>query len=113
MGVDPNDWFDDVPHPHDTMPIATNESLPNVKPTFGGCYNYEKLKAEGMIQDPPAEFMEVPTSVTNPKPEKKTKIEKTPHHIAYDIATSKYNPFAVGGSESIQDLGGGSEIIQK
>ena len=112
LGVDPYEWFD---NPLDSMPIAREEaSLPNVRPTFGGCYNYEKLKAEGLvIQDPPAELMEVPTSVTNPKPEKKTEVEKTPHHIAYDIATSKYNPFAVGGSESIQDLGGGSEIVQK
>ena len=38
--------------------------------------------------------------------------EETPHHIAYDIATSKYNPFAVGGSESIHDFEGGSEKIQ-
>ena len=111
MGVDPNDWFDDVPHPHDTMPIATNESLPNVKPTFGGCYNYEKLKAEGMIQDPPAEFMEVPTSVTNPKPEKPKK--PTIHDELYAIATAKYNPFAVGGSESIRSIGGSENASSK
>ena len=30
--------------------------------------------------------------------------EETPHHIAYDIATSKYNPFSIGGSESIHDF---------
>ena len=54
-----------------------------------------------------AELMEVPTSVTNPKPTKKTKEKKkTPHHIAYEIATGKNNPFAVGGTEQ---LGGGSE----
>ena len=29
----------------------------------------------------------------------------------YQIATSKYNPFAVGGSESIHDFDGGSEKI--
>ena len=29
--------------------------------------------------------------------------EKTLHQKMYEIATSKYNPFAVGGSESIQD----------
>jgi len=52
-----DEWFDDVPHPHDTMPIATN------------------------------------------KP-----IEETPHHKAYEIATSKYNPFSIGGSENIHDF---------
>ena len=25
LGVDPNEWFDDPPHPHDVMPIATND----------------------------------------------------------------------------------------
>ena len=52
-----DEWFDDVPHPHDTMPIATN------------------------------------------KP-----IEETPHLKAYEIATSKYNPFSIGGSENIHDF---------
>ena len=48
-------------------------------------------------------LMEIPTSVKNPKPKKKV-VEKTPHHVAYDIATSKYNPFSIGGSESIHDF---------
>ncbi len=30
--------------------------------------------------------------------------EENIHHKMYEIATSKYNPFSVGGSESIQDL---------
>ena len=41
----------------------------------------------------------------------KSKKKETIHHKMYEIATSKYNPFSVGGSESIQDLGGGSEKI--
>jgi hypothetical protein len=31
-------------------------------------------------------------------------IEETPHHKAYEIATSKYNPFSIGGSENIHDF---------
>ena len=31
------------------------------------------------------------------------------HQKMYEIATAKYNPFAIGGSESIQDFQGGSE----
>ena len=107
-----DDWFE---NPLDSMPIAKDEPLlpplPNVKPTFGGCYNYEKLKAEGMIQDPPAECMEVPTSVTNPKPEKPKK--PTIHDELYAIATAKYNPFAVGGSESIRSIGGSENASSK
>ena len=95
LGLDPNEWFD---NPLDSMPIATNEPL-DLTP-----FSYER-------QDPPAELMEIPTSVTNPKPTKKTKEKKkTPHHIAYEIATGKNNPFAVGGTEQ---LGGGSETVQK
>ena len=37
--------------------------------------------------------------------------EKSIHQKMYEIATAKYNPFAVGGSENIQDFDslGGSE----
>ena len=61
-----DDWFDDVPHPHDTMPIATD-----------------------------------PTE--NPRPEEEIADDITMHEKMYRIATSKYNPFSVGGSESISD----------
>ena len=37
--------------------------------------------------------------------------EETIHHKMYEIATSKYNPFSVGGSESIHDFEGGSENL--
>ena len=105
LGVDPNEWFDDLPHPHDVMPIATyieNDSStgPIVPPP------YER-------KDPPPELMEIPTSVKNPKPEKKIEDIETIHHKMYAVATAKYNPFAVGGSESISDFQGGSENASK
>ena len=49
--------------------------------------------------------------LTNPKPMPKPKKEETIHHKMYEIATSKYNPFSVGGSESIHDFEGGSENL--
>tara|TARA_B100000902_G_scaffold281842_1_gene267809 strand:- start:313 stop:516 length:204 start_codon:yes stop_codon:yes gene_type:complete len=58
-----DDWFDDVPHPHDTMPIATD----------------------------------------NPRPEEEIADNINMHERMYQIATAKYNPFAIGGSESITD----------
>jgi len=95
---DPNDWFD---NPLDRMPIATNEPLDLTPPSY-------------QRKDPPPELFETPTSVTNPKlTEKKKVVKKTPHHIAYDIATAKYNPFSIGGSESIHDFQGGSENASK
>ena len=105
LGVDPNEWFDDLPHPHDVMPIATyienDGSTGTIVPP-----PYER-------KDPPPELMEIPTSVKNPKPEKKIEVVETMHHKMYAVATAKYNPFAVGGSESISDFQGGSENASK
>ena len=94
LGVDPFEWFDTrFINPLDSMPIAKDEPMED----------------SSTKKDIPAELMEVPTSVKNPKPELKK--EKTPHHIAYEIATAKYNPFAVGGSENIHELGGSENRI--
>ena len=56
-----DEWFDDMPHPHDSMPTATE----------------------------------------NPRPEEEVADNITMHEKMYQIATSKYNPFSVGGSESL------------
>ena len=94
LGVDPYEWFDT--RFINSLFIAEEEPIED----------------SSSRQDPPAELMEVPTSVKNPKPPKKIEEEKkTPHHIAYEIATSKYNPFAVGGSENICELGGSENRI--
>tara|TARA_B100000131_G_C17777022_1_gene475700 strand:- start:229 stop:561 length:333 start_codon:yes stop_codon:yes gene_type:complete len=100
LGVDPNEWFD-PPHPHDSMPIATDKSF-DWEDTAPSEY-------EPPYEEMPSELMEVPTSVKNPKPQPKK--EKTMHERMYEIATSKYNPFSVGGSESIHDFEGGSENV--
>ena len=52
------------------------------------------------------------------KPDESDQIEeekKTIHEKMYKIATAKYNPFSVGGSENIHDFDsqGGSEKIQE
>ena len=101
LGVDPYEWFD---NPLDSMPIATNEPI-----------EYNNKYA------PPEKLAEL-ESMQNPRPEEEIANdwfvetpeikEETPHHIAYDIATSKYNPFAVGGSENIHDFQGGSENVK-
>ena len=106
MGIDPYEWFD---NPLDSMPIAKDEPIE---------YNNKYAPPEKL-----AEIESMQSIESNPRPEEEVADdwfvetpeikEETPHHIAYDIATSKYNPFAVGGSESIHDFGGGSETIQK
>ena len=67
-----DDWFDDVPHPHDTMPIATDVG--------------EWLPENG--EEPPRPEEEIADM----------------HEKAYRLARSKYNPFSLGGSESINDF---------
>ena len=60
------------PHPHDTMPIATDVG--------------EWLPENG---DEP------------PRPEEEI---ADMHEKAYKLARAKYNPFSIGGSESIHDF---------
>ena len=67
-----DEWFDDVPHPHDTMPIATDVG--------------EWLPENG---DEP------------PRPEEEI---ADVHEKAYKLARAMYNPFSIGGSESIHDF---------
>ena len=102
MGIDPYEWFD---NPLDSMPVAKDEPIE---------YNNKYAPPEKL-----AEIESMQSIESNPRPEEEVADdwfvetpeikEETPHHIAYDIATSKYNPFAVGGSESIRDFQGGSE----
>ena len=110
LGVDPYEWFD---NPFDSMPIATDNYIENDGSTG-------PLIPPPNRYAPPEKIAEL-ESMQNPRPEEEIADdwfsitpeikEETPHHIAYDIATSKYNPFAVGGSESIHDFQGGSENV--
>ena len=58
-----DEWFDDVEHPYDTWPMATDKDK-----------------------------------------NKDAESELSLHEKMYRIATDKYNPFSVGGSESIHDF---------
>ena len=85
-----DEWFEDKkPHPHDSMPIATDNPRP-----------------EEYIADAYASRHE-----SSPDFEKSAEEVVTMHEKMYRIATAKYNPFAIGGSESIHDFEGGSENV--
>ena len=88
LGVDPDEWFIDIKDPPE------GDYLPEVDWEDTAPSEYE-----------PSDFADVDW-FTNEKPKK----EETIHEKMYKIATAKYNPFAVGGSES---LGGGSEEAHK
>ena len=98
LGVDPYEWFTHFSYQHDNTKNRLDYKIP-----------------ENRI-DPPAQLMEVSTLVTNPKPEPPKKKEETIHEKMYRIATARYNPFAIGGSENCDsDIScniGGSENVK-
>ena len=49
------------------------------------------------------------TEIENPDESDEIEEEKTMHQKMYEIATAKYNPFSIGGSET---LGGSENITQ-
>ena len=98
---DSTDWMNrvinELAHPHDSMPIATNENK------YAPPERRAELDTEMMLIE------------QNPKPEEEANwfIDEedgqeyegpSTHEKLYKIATSKYNPFAVGGSENIHDF---------
>ena len=83
-------WFDDKPHPHDSIPVATN----------GKSFDWEDT---------------APSEYEPPDPEEE---DITLHEKMYRIAMSRYNPFSVGGSENCHsdlecNIGGSEEISKK
>ena len=101
-----DDWFSDRPHnPLDDMPIATNDRFDMYGSSDADdAYN---PRPEEEIADAYASRHEY-----TPEFEKSAEEIVTMHEKAYRLARAKYNPFAIGGSESIKDFGGGSEKIQ-
>ena len=94
---DDTEWFK---NPLDSMPLATDNKYASPE---------RRTELESELNPRPEEeiaewFME--------KPDESDEIEKekTIHQKMYEMATAKYNPFAVGGSEN---LGGGSEEVHK
>ena len=88
-----DEWFDDVPHPYDAWPMAT-----------------DKTPVERLHDDMRKEY-------ENPRPEEEIADNISMHEKMYRIATSRYNPFSVGGSENCHsDIDcniGGSENLHK
>jgi hypothetical protein len=86
-------WFDDVPHPYDEWPMAT-----------------DKTPVERLHDDMRKEY-------ENPRPEEEVADNISMHEKMYRIATSRYNPFSVGGSENchsdVECNIGGSENLHK
>tara|TARA_B100001996_G_C18188603_1_gene411215 strand:+ start:176 stop:487 length:312 start_codon:yes stop_codon:yes gene_type:complete len=96
-----DDWFE---NPLDSMPIATNDNKYHPDPNYSPIPRPEEEVADW--------FSDKKVEKTDKKDEVIVE-EDTIHEKLYKMATAKYNPFAVGGSESIHDFDGGSENVQK
>ena len=108
-----DEWFQ-KPHPHDSMPIANGSNRYASPEKIAELESYSKQGKEELNPRPEedmADWFKVE------KPDEKDEIvqDKTVHEKMYEIATAKYNPFSVGGSENIHDFDsqGGSEKIQE
>ena len=100
LGVDPNEWF---PNPLDSMPVATNKTFDweDTAPSEYEPPHEEPPRPEEEIAD---WFDTAPCSVEPQDESDEIENEKTMHQKMYEIATAKYNPFSIGGSETIHDF---------
>ena len=99
---------DNKPHPHDSMPIANGSN--RYAPPEKMIELEENPRPEEEIADDwfePKKYASRHEST--PDFEKSAEEIVTMHEKAYRLARAKYNPFAIGGSESIHDFQGGSE----
>ena len=98
-----DEWFEEPrKNPLDDMPVANGSNK------YASPERMAELEAE--INPRPEEDMAEWFSDKKEKPDESDEIEeeKTIHQKMYEIATAKYNPFSIGGSEN---LGGASEKI--
>ena len=103
LGVDPDEWFDDGPSVGEYLP--ENPEPPSWEDTAPCEYEppYEN----------PLDSMPIAKDWFKDEPEEK---EETMHEKMYKIATARYNPFSLGGSENCDsDIScniGGSENVR-
>jgi|TARA_B100000427_G_C15070830_1_gene404104 DNA polymerase III alpha subunit len=117
---DSTDWLNrvinELANPLDSMPIATNDNK-YAPPERRAELDAEMLaiNSEPVVETTPTWFnvdKEDGLDYEGPVDEVEEVEEESIHEKMYQIATSKYNPFSVGGSENIQDFDerlGGSE----
>ncbi len=108
-----DEWFQ-KPHPHDSMPIANGSNRYASPEKIAELESYSKQVKEESNPRPEEEMADW-FKIEKPDESDEIEQEKTVHEKMYEIATAKYNPFSVGGSENIHDFDsqGGSEKIQE
>ena len=102
LETNPNKEFE---NPLDSMPIANGSNR------YAPPERMAELEAESnpRPEEEIAEWFNDSDRVEKPDESDEIEEEKTMHQKMYEIATAKYNPFAIGGSENL----GGSENVHK
>ena len=105
LGVDPNEWFEDGPTEGEYLP--EHGDPPSWEDTAPSEYEPDFVN--------PLDSMPVAKDWFKDEPEEK---EETMHEKMYKIATSRYNPFSVGGSENCDsdiscNIGGSEQAHDK
>ena len=107
MMINEDDWFS---NPLDSMPIARDKGKGEyITDEYAPCdveYDLENPDDSDQIE---SEKSYQSRHKSTPDHEKGAEEIVTMHEKMYRMATAKYNPFAIGGSESVQDFQGGSE----
>ena len=107
-----DEWFP-TPHPHDSMPIANGSNRYAPPEKLAELELEVKAMKEAERNPRPEEDMADWFKVEKPDESDEIEQEISVHEKMYEIATAKYNPFSVGGSENIHDFDsqGGSENL--
>ena len=106
--LDPNEWFESEkkspPPPFDWEDTAPSEYEPPTDNRWAPPERRVELESNPRPEEEIADWF-----AENPDESDEIEKEKTMHEKMYEIATAKYNPFSIGGSENL----GGSEQAQK
>ena len=100
-----NRVINELANPLDSMPIATNDN--KYAPPERRAELDAEMQAISIVEEEnPRPEEDAASWFTDPEDglDYEGPVEETVHEKMYKIATSKYNPFAVGGSEKIQDF---------
>ena len=103
-----NEWFE---NPLDRMPIAKEppsweDTAPSeYEPPNDNRWASPEKRTE-LEENPRPEEEIADWFIEKPDESDEIEEEKTMHQKMYEIATAKYNPFAIGGSERLNSMGG-------
>ena len=112
LGIDPDEWFKKS---DGESKFSWEDTAPSeYEPPTDNRYAPPEKRAE-LEQNPRPEEEVADWFIEKPDESDEIEEEKTMHQKMYEIATSRYNPFSVGGSENCDsDIScniGGSESL--